>query len=159
MQLQVGTSGYSYKEWKGGFYPEEAADSEFLSHYSAHFSAVEINNTFYRLPTKKVLAAWSEQVPADFEFVIKASRRITHLGRLKTDGDALEFLYETTSSLGDQLGPLLFQPIHGAIKNAFGDALPTVEHDGIHEMRHQPTPIPGIRRMRARNSRTSTRHE
>ena len=85
MQLYVGTSGYSYKEWKGSFYPEKLAAKEMLSYYGERLSAVEINNTFYRLPRTSVLDSWAEQVPDGFRFSIKASRRITHFTRLKPE--------------------------------------------------------------------------
>jgi uncharacterized protein YecE (DUF72 family) len=82
MNLYVGTSGYSYKEWKGSFYPEKLPAKEMLVYYATRLPAVEINNTFYRLPQKSVLENWKEQVPADFRFSVKASQRITHFKRL-----------------------------------------------------------------------------
>ena len=78
MRLFVGTSGFSYKEWKGSFYPEDLPASDMLRYYAERLSAVEINNTFYRMPKATMLAQWSEQVPAEFVFVLKASQRITH---------------------------------------------------------------------------------
>lgn len=105
----VGTSGYAYKPWKGKFYPEDLPDKQMLGFYAEHFGVVEINNSFYRMPTGKLLATWAEQVPDDFCFVIKASRRITHIGRLKNVKDSVDFLYEATGTLGRRLGPLLFQ--------------------------------------------------
>src|SRR4029434_9958056 len=83
MDLYVGTSGYSYKEWKGTFYPEDMPDKQMLRFYGERFRSVEINNTFYRMPKASVLEAWAAEVPADFKFVLKASQRITHLQRLK----------------------------------------------------------------------------
>src|SRR5437588_12639650 len=79
MNLHVGTSGYSYKEWKGNFYPEELPAKEMLSYYSRRLPAVEINNTFYRLPQASMIENWKEQVPTDFRFSIKATQRITHI--------------------------------------------------------------------------------
>ncbi len=76
MKFQVGTSGFSYKEWKGSFYPKDLKDKEMLAYYAEHFSTVEINNTFYRMPKASVLEGWTEQVPENFRFVIKTSRRI-----------------------------------------------------------------------------------
>ena len=109
MNVRVGTSGYSYAEWKGTFYPEKMAAKDMLRYYSEHFPTVEINNTFYRMPKDALLAGWAEQVPENFTFVLKASQRITHIKRLKDCGEVLTFLYGTTASLGSRLGPLLFQ--------------------------------------------------
>ncbi len=110
MQLYVGTSGYSYKEWKGSFYPEKLAAKEMLSYYGERLSAVEINNTFYRLPRTSVLDSWAEQVPDGFRFSIKASRRITHFTRLKPEAkEPTEYLLTTLQTLGPRLGAVLFQ--------------------------------------------------
>ena len=109
MRVLAGTSGYSYKEWKGSFYPEDLPASEMLRHYATRLPAVEINNTFYRMPQPKVLAAWAEQVPDGFAFALKASQQITHRKRLKEAGDAVAYFLQTASTLGDRLGPVLFQ--------------------------------------------------
>jgi uncharacterized protein YecE (DUF72 family) len=109
MILRVGTSGFSYKEWKGSFYPEDLPQSKFLSYYAQQFSTVEINNTFYRMPKPELLEGWAEQVGEDFRFVLKASRRITHQGRLKDVGDSVAYLYGVAGALGERLGPVLFQ--------------------------------------------------
>ena len=110
MILRVGTSGFSYKEWKGSFYPEDLSNADMLTYYGERLGAVEINNTFYRLPKASVLHSWREQVPADFRFSIKASRKITHFKRLKPESrDETEYLVETVGTLGDTLGTLLFQ--------------------------------------------------
>jgi uncharacterized protein YecE (DUF72 family) len=110
MKLRAGTSGYAFKEWKGSFYPRDLKDDAMLGFYASKFPAVEINNTFYRLPREHVLQEWASQVPEPFTFAIKASQRITHYGRLKPESaSALEFLLKNTSSLGDRLGPILFQ--------------------------------------------------
>jgi uncharacterized protein YecE (DUF72 family) len=110
VELHVGTSGYSYKEWKGSFYPEDLPAKEMLSYYGEHLNAVEINNTFYRLPKVSVLETWASQVPESFRFSIKASRRITHFTRLKEEArEPTEYLLSTIGSLGDKLGVLLFQ--------------------------------------------------
>jgi uncharacterized protein YecE (DUF72 family) len=109
MQVRVGTSGYSYKEWKGSFYPEDLKSADMLGYYGERFSAVEINNTFYRMPKVSVLEGWAERVPPDFVFVLKASQQITHRKRLKDAGEPLAYLLETASTLGDRLGPVLFQ--------------------------------------------------
>jgi uncharacterized protein YecE (DUF72 family) len=109
MHLLVGTSGYSYKEWKGNFYPEDLSDKEMLRYYGTKLSTVEINNTFYRLPKESVLKSWADQVPAEFQFVIKASQRITHIKRLKDAGDETEYLLRIIRVLGPRLGCILFQ--------------------------------------------------
>lgn len=109
MILRVGTSGFSYKEWKGSFYPEDLPQSKFLSYYANHFKTVEINNTFYRMPKPELLEGWASKVPEDFRFVLKASRRITHQGRLKDVGDNVAYLYDVAATLGPRLGPVLFQ--------------------------------------------------
>ncbi|MEJ2153413.1 MAG: DUF72 domain-containing protein, partial [Gemmatimonadota bacterium] len=109
VRVWAGTSGYSYKEWKGSFYPEDLANDEMLGHYAGQLPAVEINNTFYRMPTEKLLARWAEQVPPDFRFAIKAPRRITHKKCLKDAEDETEYLTRTVSTIGDRLGVILFQ--------------------------------------------------
>ncbi len=109
MKLYVGTSGYSYKEWKGKFYPQKISPKEMLGFYSQRLGTVEINNTFYHMPTEGVLASWAAQVPDDFVFAVKAPQVITHLRRLKgVDGEA-EYLFRTLSILDKKLGPVLFQ--------------------------------------------------
>ncbi|NIR47871.1 DUF72 domain-containing protein [candidate division KSB1 bacterium] len=109
MKLWVGTSGYSYKEWKGSFYPEDLPNNEMLRYYGEQLPAVEINNTFYRLPKASVLETWAEQVPEHFRFVLKASRKITHIKRLKEANDETEYLLKTAATLGERLGVILFQ--------------------------------------------------
>ncbi len=109
MNLYVGTSGYSYKEWKGTFYPNDLPDKQMLHHYGERFRSVEINNTFYRMPKASVLEAWASEVPADFKFVLKASQRITHFQRLKDVRDLVEYLLDTAGTLKERLGSLLFQ--------------------------------------------------
>lgn len=110
MRLLAGTSGYSFKEWKGAFYPAELKNDAMLGYYAGRFPTVEINNTFYRLPKENVLLEWASQVPDSFTFAIKASQRITHYARLKPECEsAVEFLLRNTSTLGGRLGPVLFQ--------------------------------------------------
>lgn len=109
MKLHVGTSGYSYKEWKGNFYPEDLPAKEMLSYYSRRLPAVEINNTFYRLPQASMIENWKGQVPAEFRFSIKATQRITHIKRLKNCADETKYLLETASLLEERLGVVLFQ--------------------------------------------------
>ena len=105
----TGTSGYSYAEWKGNFYPEKMAAKDMLHFYAEKFPTVEINNTFYKMPKEDLLKGWAEQVPERFAFAIKAPMRITHHSRLKECGEMLRHLYRVTASLGSRLGPLLFQ--------------------------------------------------
>ena len=109
VNVRVGTSGYSYPEWKGNFYPEKIAAKDMLRYYAERFSTVEINNTFYRMPTEPLLRGWAEQVPDSFMFVIKAPKRITHDRRLKECGELLGYLIRVVTTLGPRLGPLLFQ--------------------------------------------------
>ena len=109
MRVLVGTSGYSYKEWKGSFYPEDLPASEMLRYYSGRLTAVEINNTFYRMPTEKLLAGWAGQVPEGFRFALKASQQITHRLRLKEAGEPVSYFFGVAATLGERLGPALFQ--------------------------------------------------
>jgi uncharacterized protein YecE (DUF72 family) len=106
---RVGTSGFSYKEWKGNFYPEDLADSEMLRWYAERLDAVEINNTFYRMPTRRLLEGWSEQVPEAFAFALKTPRRITHQKKLRDVEEDVGYLVGTAGALGARLGPLLVQ--------------------------------------------------
>jgi uncharacterized protein YecE (DUF72 family) len=109
MELLAGTSGYSYKEWKGNFYPAKLPADGMLRYYAERFPTVEINNTFYRMPAEDMLARWATEVPDRFAFTLKAPQRITHQKRLKeAEGDVAEFL-RRAAALGPKLGPLLFQ--------------------------------------------------
>lgn len=109
MDLHVGTSGYSYKEWKGPFYPDKLPAKEMLHFYGERLPSCEINNTFYRMPKTSVLESWASQVPTHFRFAVKASRRITHLKRLKEVGEEVSFLLGNLEVLGPRLGCVLFQ--------------------------------------------------
>src|SRR5215469_3639612 len=109
MALYVGTSGYSYKEWKGNFYPPKLPANQMLKIYGEQFRTVEINNTFYRMPKASVLETWADSVPAEFRFLLKASKQITHMKVLKAAGDSVKYLLEVAGALGARLGPLLFQ--------------------------------------------------
>ena len=110
-RLIAGASGYSFKEWKGNFYPEKMKPEQMLAWYSERLPTVEINNTFYQMPKAAMLENWAKTTPEDFKFAIKASRRITHMSRLKADTatDSVNFLYATLSALGGKRGPVLFQ--------------------------------------------------
>jgi uncharacterized protein YecE (DUF72 family) len=107
----VGASGYSYKEWKGTFYPEDMKPEAMLAWYAERLPTVEINNTFYQMPKVAVLENWTASTPESFRFAIKASRRITHQARLKADEAAgsVEYLYRNLAALGAKRGPVLFQ--------------------------------------------------
>lgn len=109
MGLFAGTSGYSYKEWKGEFYPEKIKPDEMLAFYATQLPSVEVNNTFYRMPRADMLRTWREKVPAKFSFVVKASRRITHIKRLKNVEDEMGFLFENLEALEKKLGVVFFQ--------------------------------------------------
>jgi uncharacterized protein YecE (DUF72 family) len=110
-RLLAGASGYSFKEWKGTFYPDDMKPDAMLAWYAARLPTVEINNTFYQMPKTAVLENWSKSTPETFRFAIKASRRITHLSRLKADSaaDSVAFLYRNLATLADKRGPVLFQ--------------------------------------------------
>ena len=110
-KLLAGASGYSFKEWKGTFYPEKMKPEEMLPFYSERLPTVEINNTFYQMPKVAVLENWARVTPGPFKFAIKASRRITHMSRLKADSaaDSVAFLYRNLEALGTKRGPVLYQ--------------------------------------------------
>jgi uncharacterized protein YecE (DUF72 family) len=110
-QIVAGASGYSFKEWKGTFYPGKIDADAMLQFYAARLPTVEINNTFYRMPKTSVLENWAAITPPEFHFAIKASRRITHLARLKGESaaESLGYLYKNLAALGDKRGPVLFQ--------------------------------------------------
>jgi len=140
MRIRTGTSGYSYKEWKGSFYPEDLPANKMLQYYSTRFDTVEINNTFYRMPDTKMLAKWAEQVPDSFTFVLKAPQRITHQKRLAGAEDDVRQLFDVATALGPQLGPVLFQLPPFSRKDAaklrdFLGALPPKAHVAF-EFRH-----------------------
>src|SRR3954467_6484115 len=105
----IGTSGYNYPEWKGSFYPADLAAAKMLPYYAARFPTVEINYTFYRMPTEKILAGWVRQVPPEFRFTLKAPRRITHDAKLAGCEDLTAGFCRVAGALGEKLGALLFQ--------------------------------------------------
>jgi uncharacterized protein YecE (DUF72 family) len=109
VQFFVGTSGYSHKEWQGSFYPPKLPPKQMLRYYSQRLPAVEINNTFYRMPSAKQLASWAEQTPASFRFALKAPQFITHRKRLKNVEGPTAQLVESVTNLQSRQGPLLFQ--------------------------------------------------
>lgn len=141
MDLYVGTSGYSYKEWKGTFYPEDLPQKQMLHYYGEHFTTVEINNTFYRMPNESLLEGWAGEVPENFKFVLKAPQQITHIQRLKGTENSVSHLFNVARRLGGRLGPVLFQLPPNLKKDAarlrdFLALLPG-EHRAAFEFRHQ----------------------
>jgi len=142
MEIRVGTSGYAYKEWRGSFYPEKLKPAEMLRYHAERFTAVEINNTFYKLPERGMLERWAEQVPPAFVFVLKASQRITHRQRLSAESkETVDYLFDVASALGSRLGPVLFQTPPFFKKDvarlrAFLDFLPS-ERRAAFEFRHE----------------------
>jgi uncharacterized protein YecE (DUF72 family) len=109
LKICVGTSGYNYPEWWGTFYPDRLPAAKMLAYYVERFSTVEINATFYRMPNAKTLAGWAATAPAGFAYVLKAPQQITHYARLRNVDEPLRYFCDTARTLGDKLGPLLFQ--------------------------------------------------
>lgn len=109
MKINVGTSGFAYKEWKGKFYPEKISPKELLRSYSSRLNTVEINNTFYHMPNGTVLMSWADQVGGDFVFALKAPQVITHMKRLRHVSSETGYLFKSLSVLEKKLGPVLFQ--------------------------------------------------
>lgn len=110
-RILAGASGYSFKEWKGSFYPDKIKPEEMLAFYSARLPTVEINNSFYAMPKAAVLETWVQRTPEAFHFAVKAPKRITHDARLAAEkcADSVAFLYQTLETLGPKRGPVLFQ--------------------------------------------------
>ena len=132
MRVLVGTSGFSYAQWKGIFYPEKLANARMLAYYAERLPSVELNNTFYRLPRESALASWRAAVPPGFSFAVKAPRAITHYAKLSPTAPALEPFLGVHGALGDRGGPVLFQlpPTHAAdpaLLRDFIGVLPTGE--------------------------------
>lgn len=109
--VRIGCSGWSYTSWRGRFYPERLPQRRWLEHYATCFDTVEINSTFYRLPKRDAVAAWTQQVPPGFCFAVKASRYLTHIRRLRDLGDGLARFMERIEPLVEagMLGPILWQ--------------------------------------------------
>ena len=140
LKFHVGTSGYAYKDWKGKFYPPKDPAKQMLPFYAEHFSVVEINNTFYRLPQASVFDGWAAQVPADFQFTLKCPQRITHFRRLKNSRALVKQFVKAGLRLKERLGPLLFQLPPNMKKDAkrlagFVKSLPTDQRVAF-EFRH-----------------------
>jgi uncharacterized protein YecE (DUF72 family) len=109
VDVHVGTSGWNYTEWRGSFYPRDMKPAGMLAYYGERFSTVEVNNTFYRMPTAGTVQGWAAVVPASFRFVLKAPQRITHFARLRAVDGPVRVFCDTARLLGPRLGPLLFQ--------------------------------------------------
>lgn len=129
MHYLVGTSGYNYPEWRGSFYPEKFSTSKMLAYYSERFNSVEVNYTFYRIPTTALLDGWARGTPEHFVFTLKAPRRITHDSKLQHVGDLTQAFCTTAATLGSKLGVLLFQlpptfKRDDAVLTAFLETLP-----------------------------------
>jgi uncharacterized protein YecE (DUF72 family) len=157
MKLLAGTSGFSYKEWVGAFYPEKLPAKEMLAHYATRLPIVEINNTFYRMPNAAAIQGWRSQVPDSFRFAIKAPRRISHLKRLRDCGPELKVLLTAAAELGPCLGSLLVQlPPHArcdvAALEAFLGELPAGARAAF-EFRHDSWHVPAVfELLKARNA-------
>lgn len=109
MAVLIGTSGWHYRHWRGGFYPAGLPASGWLAHYAARFATVELNNAFYRLPERDTFAGWAGQVPDDFVVAVKASRYLTHVRRLRQPAESVGRLLDHAAGLGRHLGPILLQ--------------------------------------------------
>jgi uncharacterized protein YecE (DUF72 family) len=157
MQVRVGTSGYNYPEWKGTFYPADMKPAKMLPYYAGHFSTVEINATFYRMPTPATVEGWAKAVPDAFTFVLKAPQRITHFARLKNVDDTVRFFCDTARLLRARLGPLFFQlpPSFKKDIGRLGDLLATLPSElrAAFEFRHESWFAEDVYdRLRARNA-------
>src|SRR5215831_10736370 len=108
-QIWFGTSGFSYNEWRPSFYPPDLSQKQFLQYYASKLNSVEIDYTFYRMPTAKTIEGWKDATPAEFRFALKASQRITHQERLKVPSDALDYLLGIVPGLESRLGLILYQ--------------------------------------------------
>jgi uncharacterized protein YecE (DUF72 family) len=109
MKVYIGTSGFSYKDWRNNFYPSTLKADHYLEYYSSHFPTVEINSSFYTIPKVSTINKWREETPEDFCFAIKASRFITHLKKLKNTQELIDNFLNIISILDSKLGPILFQ--------------------------------------------------
>jgi len=109
MRVHIGTSGWVYAHWKGVFYPDGLPQSRWLEFYGQHFATVELNNSFYQLPSEKSFTAWRQRTPAGFVYAVKVSRLITHFRRMRNTEEALGNFLSRARILGDKLGPLLYQ--------------------------------------------------
>lgn len=154
MRYFVGTSGYNYPEWRGSFYPDKFPTTKMLSYYAERFNSVEVNYTFYRIPTAKLLQGWGDGTPPGFTFTLKAPRRITHDARLRNVTDLTRSFCQTATVLGDKLGVLLFQlppnfKRDDDVFTAFLDTLPEglrAAFEFRHESWHDPAIFDALRK-------------
>jgi len=128
-RLHIGTSGWHYDHWAGPFYPSELPKRRWLSFYARHFRCVEVNSSFYGLPSPSTIQGWADQTPEEFLFAVKASRYITHRKKLKDSADAVRRFVDAIGPFGNRLGPVLFQLPPGwrcnpARLEAFVESLP-----------------------------------
>jgi uncharacterized protein YecE (DUF72 family) len=148
MELLCGTSGFSFKEWKGPFYPEKLPADQMLSFYAGRLRTVEINNTFYRMPRADVIAGWREQVPPEFRFVIKAPRRLSHILKLANCEEPAKYLFDAVAGLGERLGAVLVQlPPHFRADVGRLESFLALVPDGIpvaFEFRHESWRDPAV---------------
>jgi uncharacterized protein YecE (DUF72 family) len=157
MRAYVGTSGFSYPEWVGPFYPEDLPEDEWLSYYAARLTTVEINNSFYRVPKTSVVEGWAARVPADFRIVLKVTRRVTHFARLaEAAAESMAYMWSAAQALGERRGPLLFQlppnlRAEPARLEAFLGALPEGARHAAFEFRHASWRAPEISALLARH--------
>jgi uncharacterized protein YecE (DUF72 family) len=137
----IGTSGWHYEHWRGLYYPVELAKPKWLRFYAEQFSTVELNNSFYHLPSEKAFITWRELVPENFVFAVKVSRFITHIKKLRNIGSALENFLSRACFLQHKLGPLLYQLPPSMKRNDevlenFLSSLPP-EYQHVFEFRHE----------------------
>jgi uncharacterized protein YecE (DUF72 family) len=156
-RVRVGTSGWNYPEWKGSFYPDDMKPAAMLPYYAHRFDIVEVNATFYRMPTDKVVAGWAAAVPEGFTFVLKAPQRITHFARLRNVDESVRMFCDVARGLGPRLGPLLFQlpPNFKKDVDRLGDVLYMLPPDvrAAWEFRHESWFADDVyERLRARNA-------
>lgn len=109
MSVCIGTSGWVYNHWRGVFYPKDMPQIQWYSFYASEFDTVEINNSFYRLPSAEMFQAWRRQAPPGFLYAVKASRYLTHMKKLKDPEEPLQRFFERADHLGSTLGPVLYQ--------------------------------------------------
>ncbi|MGH7819925.1 MAG: DUF72 domain-containing protein [Candidatus Binatia bacterium] len=156
-RLYAGTSGFAYKQWKPEFYPPDLKSSAMLGHYASRLPSVEINNTFYRMPTAALLESWRSQTPDPFVFTLKAPQRITHVKRLKDVSEDVDFFLRAAGALGGKLGCLLFQcppslRYRPELLDGFLAALPEASPRIAMEFRHPSWREPQVHeRLSARN--------
>ena len=146
--IRIGCSGWSYPHWKRVFYPEKLPARDQLAYYAQHFSTVELNNSFYRQPTRERFVAWGEQAPPGFLFAVKGSRYVTHVKRLAVEPKSIDLVVDAARRLGDKLGPILFQ-LQATFQldlerlERFVDMLPVDQRFTI-EFRHDSWLVPAV---------------